>query len=273
MRLPNSKNSGQSQFKKFMKPPSGQGTIGTYKVAGSANNSNGFRASGQRFGQKSNGFHNRAGQKADSNKQDLSSQYPSNTFENLGKVGASKNDDEVKVEKALIEMSEVRNDLIIAKNEEDKMISKSDSKSNLGCVQATSSNFKSSQNFFNATQNQTSMSGFFKDGGRMLGEIDALSPAQLRERLIVAETLMKQLYNRNKDVELYHKEKMDKQQEKSKKRVASASPQKGAAAQAKSPDPNTNPLDVMSNESTEQRDFSADIDMIQEFKQREEQMQ
>lgn len=29
----------------------------------------------------------------------------------------------------------------------------------------------------------------------------------------------------------------------------------------------------MSNESTEQRDFSADIDMIQEFKQREEQMQ
>lgn len=58
----------------------------------------------------------------------------------------------------------------------------------------------------------------------MLGEIDTLSPAQLRERLIVAETLMKQLYNRNKDVELYHKEKMDKQQDKSKKRVASGSP-------------------------------------------------
>lgn len=58
----------------------------------------------------------------------------------------------------------------------------------------------------------------------MLGEIDALSPAQLRERLIVAETLMKQLYNRNKDVENYHKEKMDKQQDKSKKRGASASP-------------------------------------------------
>ena len=44
----------------------------------------------------------------------------------------------------------------------------------------------------------------------MLGEIDNLTPDQLKERLIVAETLMKQLYNRNKDVELYHKEKMDK---------------------------------------------------------------
>ena len=107
----------------------------------------------------------------------------------------------------------------------------------------------------------------------MLGEIDTLSPAQLRERLIVAETLMKQLYNRNKDVELYHKEKMDKQQDKSKKRVASGSPQKGAAAQAKSPDQSLNPIDKMSDESTEPRDFSADIDMIQEFKQREEQMQ
>jgi len=33
-------------------------------------------------------------------------------FENLGKTGASKNDAEVKVEKALIELNEIRNDLI-----------------------------------------------------------------------------------------------------------------------------------------------------------------
>ena len=33
-------------------------------------------------------------------------------FENLGKVGASKNDTEVKVEKALIELNEIRNDIM-----------------------------------------------------------------------------------------------------------------------------------------------------------------
>lgn len=38
-------------------------------------------------------------------------------FEQLGKTGASKNDAEIKVEKALIELNEVRNDLIIAKKE------------------------------------------------------------------------------------------------------------------------------------------------------------
>jgi hypothetical protein len=39
-------------------------------------------------------------------------------FEQLGKLGQSKNDDEVKVEKALIELNEVRNDLIIHKSEQ-----------------------------------------------------------------------------------------------------------------------------------------------------------
>lgn len=34
-------------------------------------------------------------------------------FEQLGKVGSSKNDGEVLVEKALIELDEVRNDIII----------------------------------------------------------------------------------------------------------------------------------------------------------------
>jgi hypothetical protein len=35
----------------------------------------------------------------------------------LGKSGVSKNDDEIKVEKALIELNEVRNDLFIHKAE------------------------------------------------------------------------------------------------------------------------------------------------------------
>jgi hypothetical protein len=39
-------------------------------------------------------------------------------FEKLGKTGASKNDAEVKVEKALIELNEIRNDIIFQKKEE-----------------------------------------------------------------------------------------------------------------------------------------------------------
>ena len=77
---------------------------------------------------------------------------------------------------------------------------------------ATASSFKTQQNnsynmgftganFFA----NTSTSGFFREGGGLLGNIDAMTTEQLRERLIVAETLMKKLYNRNKDVELYHK--------------------------------------------------------------------
>ena len=35
-----------------------------------------------------------------------------------------------------------------------------------------------------------------------------MTPDQLKERLVVAETLMKKLYNRNKDIEMYHKQKV-----------------------------------------------------------------
>ena len=48
--------------------------------------------------------------------------------------------------------------------------------------------------------------GFFKEGN-IMGNIETMTADQLRERLMVAETLMKKLYNRNKDIELYHKQK------------------------------------------------------------------
>jgi hypothetical protein len=74
---------------------------------------------------------------------------------------------------------------------------------------------------------------------------------------MVAETLMKKLYNRNKDVEKYHKQK------------ESHSPQKGAVP--------TNELqgDLTPKNDTDKDDvdFSGEIDMIQEFKKREENMQ
>lgn len=54
-------------------------------------------------------------------------------FSDLGRTGASKNDAEVMVEKALIELTEVRNDILIQKNGEDRAekIHRSDSKSQL----------------------------------------------------------------------------------------------------------------------------------------------
>ena len=68
-------------------------------------------------------------------------------FEQLGKVGTSKNDEEVLVEKALIELDEVRNDIIIQKNDDivAEKVNKSESKTQLhsmaGGITATS--FKS----------------------------------------------------------------------------------------------------------------------------------
>ena len=70
-------------------------------------------------------------------------QGPQN-FEQLGKSGASKNDEEVMVEKALIELNEVKNDIIIQKNDEaiTEKINKTESKTQLqsmaGGVTATS---------------------------------------------------------------------------------------------------------------------------------------
>lgn len=54
----------------------------------------------------------------------------------------------------------------------------------------------------------TLTSGFFKEGS-LIGNLDGLTNDQLKERLLVAEALMKKLYNRNKDVELYHKQKQE----------------------------------------------------------------
>jgi len=49
---------------------------------------------------------------------------------------------------------------------------------------------------------------FFNPNGALLGNLDNLSNDQLKERLMVAETLLKKLYDRNKDVEIYHKQKL-----------------------------------------------------------------
>lgn len=84
----------------------------------------------------------------------------------------------------------------------------------------------SGANFFG----NTATSGFFKEGGSLLGNIDNMTNEQLKDRLMVAETLMKKLYNRNKDVELYHKQKLENERKKSREREASQSPHKANRA-------------------------------------------
>lgn len=58
--------------------------------------------------------------------------------------------------------------------------------------------------------NQTATSNFFIEGS-LLGNLDNMSMDQLKERLLVSEALMKKLYNRNKDIELYHRQKLEKE--------------------------------------------------------------
>lgn len=87
----------------------------------------------------------------------------------------------------------------------------------------------------------TFSNNFFKEGS-LLGNIDHMSIDQLKERLLVAESLMKKLYDRNKDIETYHRQK----QESGRKRA----------------------------DSPEREDSNQmhDLDIIQEFKNREEKL-
>ena len=72
---------------------------------------------------------------------------------------------------------------------------------------------------------------------------------QLRERLMVAETLMKKLYNRNKDIELYHKQKG------------------GGNVQQMESQGETRP-----DTSTEKESGVHELDILAQFKKREEEM-
>mmetsp|Transcript_17716 Transcript_17716/g.16958 ORF Transcript_17716/g.16958 Transcript_17716/m.16958 type:complete len:142 (-) Transcript_17716:322-747(-) len=58
------------------------------------------------------------------------------------------------------------------------------------------------------SMNHTGMSFYSQNNGKniqsLTQNIDNLEKEQLRERLLVAETLMKKLYNRNKELEQFH---------------------------------------------------------------------
>lgn len=79
-----------------------------------------------------------------------------------------------------------------------------------------------------------------------MGNIDHMSIDQLKERILVAESLMKKLYDRNKDIETYHRQKQESA------RKGSTSPDKDGG-----------------DEDAKQMH---DLDIIQEFKKREEKL-
>ena len=156
-------------------------------------------------------------------------------FENLGKKGQLKNDEEIKVEKALIELNEMKNDITII--EQQPKVVEPDLK--------TANSVRNGQTFTSTFFNN-SASNFFKKEGSILGNIDNMTPDQLKERLMVAETLMKKLYERNKDLEAYHKQKVNRPQ--------SAMQQKTDGEEETADDQND------------------DLEIISQFKQREEQL-
>lgn len=110
----------------------------------------------------------------------------------------------MKAEKALIELNEIRNDIIFQKNEE-KREKTADANSSFPLIGGiTASSFHRTNMNGTAFKENTS-SGFFNEANGMMGNMSNLTYDQMKERLLVAETMMKKLYERNKDIELYHK--------------------------------------------------------------------
>ena len=62
-------------------------------------------------------------------------------------------------------------------------------------------NYKTTKSFFSNRPTSSKLTGQALTDGNILSNIDNISINELKERLIVAETIMKKLYARNKDLE------------------------------------------------------------------------
>ena len=113
--------------------------------------------------------------------------------------------------------------------------------------------------------------------GTLLGNLENMNPDQLKERLVVAETLMRRLYNRNKDIEMYHKQKLDQYDARDK------SANNRRAGSAASVDRVQNvveddrsdkevPVKESAAELDEDNEPTDELEMITQFKVREEQL-
>ena len=119
-------------------------------------------------------------------------------------------DKEVKVEKALLDLNELKTQMFQeASNTKDFSPAALPRK-----VQTVTNNFFRDTAYSGSNQklmSGTSTSNFFgtqsnfNPAGSLTSNLDNLDAGQLKERLLVAETLMKKLYNRNKELETFHK--------------------------------------------------------------------
>lgn len=125
--------------------------------------------------------------------------------------------------------------------------------------------------------NQTASSNFFIEGS-LLGNIDNMSMEQLKERLLVSEALMKKLYNRNKDIELFHRQKLEQNRGlhtlTPKLQHREPTPSVGAYGEdeqqvTNTEENNNDNSNLADNQDEEEQDD--ELEMIRQFKVREEQ--
>jgi hypothetical protein len=101
-------------------------------------------------------------------------------FENLGKVAHNKNDADIQVEKALIELNEVRNDLIISQGEAAKpppasaapMMNTNMARTFAGGLTTTS--FNNARNTASPLGFNNTAGSFYKEGS-LLGDMDSMT--------------------------------------------------------------------------------------------------
>ena len=96
-------------------------------------------------------------------------------FENLGKVAHNKNDADIQVEKALIELNEVRNDLIISQGEAAKPPPASAApmaRTFAGGLTTTS--FNNARNTASPLGFNNTAGSFYKEGS-LLGDMDSMT--------------------------------------------------------------------------------------------------
>ena len=157
--------------------------------------------------------------------------YSTHQVQNLDKTESEGNirkekDFDVRLEKALLDLSEHKNNFYKDKSEFDKQIEQSKATGNVGLRQTfygsgpypgshqlinSSGNFKpvgysTSTRFRPSTQENSDkrsmLAGEGLSDGNILSNIDCISNDELKERLVVAEMIMKKLYTRNKDLEV-----------------------------------------------------------------------
>ena len=123
------------------------------------------------------------------------------------------NDKEVKVEKAILDLNELKTQMYHEQKAKDLSPNPPPRK-----INTITNNFFRETGYTTSNQklmSGTATSGFFSTAsnfnpaGSLTANLENLDATQLRERLLVAETLMKKLYNRNKELENYHKIHME----------------------------------------------------------------